>query len=305
VAVRRTAPLALALALALPLLPAPSPARAADPEVRPVRAAKVVNVVAAGDIACRPGAPVTKTRCRYAGTARLVRRIDPDRILGLGDMSNSDGGHATFNQVYHPTWGPMRGITHPAPGNHDYETAGAAGYYRYFADQQPGPPGYYSRKYGSWRVYVLNSNCGEIDCEQQFRWLNRRLASDPLRCTIFTMHHPRFSSSGQEMGGRIPRFSRIAYRHRVEMVLGGHAHHYERFRKMNHRGERVKNGFIQFVVGTGGHSLRPFAEPVPGSAYRNDTAFGVLRLKLRPDSYKFRFRTVNDTVLDRGTRQCR
>ncbi len=301
-----TVVLVCALALPLPLSP-PSNARPGTTAsaTSVARAPRTVDVVAVGDIACRPGARVTPTRCQYAATARLARRLGPDRVLGLGDMSNSDGGHATFNRVYHPTWGPLRRITHPVPGNHDYDTRGAAGYYRYFASRQPGSPGYYSRKYGAWRIYALNSNCGEIDCERQFRWLNRRLNRDPARCQIFTMHHPRFSSSGQEMGGRIPIFSRIAYRHRVEMILAGHSHAYERFRKMNHRGERVRNGFVQFVVGTGGSSLQPLRRTVAGSAYRNDSTFGVLRLRLRPDSYKFRFHTVNDRVLDRGTRRCR
>ena len=56
-------------------------------------------------------------------------------------------------------------ITEPVPGNHDYGTTGAAGYYRYFGrirDREP--DGYYSYDLGSWHLVALNSAicpCGD------------------------------------------------------------------------------------------------------------------------------------------------
>jgi 3',5'-cyclic AMP phosphodiesterase CpdA len=291
------------VALAVPLS-APSSAQDVDRRPAAERAKRRVEVVAVGDIACRPGARVTATRCHYAATAKLVRRIDPARVLGLGDMSNHDGSWPDYRDSYHPTWGKLRAVTDPVPGNHDYQTSGAAGYYRYFASRQPGPPGYYTRRYGAWRVYLLNSNCGEIDCEEQLRWLERKLSRDTRRCTMITMHHPRYSSGGLDMGGRIPRFARIAYRHGVDVVLAGHSHNYERFRRMDHKGQRAKDGFIQFVVGTGGSSLWQPTDVQPGSAYRDGTSFGALRLVLRPKSFTYKFKTVDGTTPDRGSRRC-
>ena len=41
----------------------------------------------------------------------------------------------------------------PAPGNHEYQTAGAAGYFGYFTGVRP----YYSFDLGAWHLIALNS----------------------------------------------------------------------------------------------------------------------------------------------------
>jgi hypothetical protein len=302
----RSVLLLLLCAVSLALPPAP-PAAAAQPGAPPQEAAvarRGVEVVAAGDVACRPGAVATPTSCGHAVTAELVRRLAPSRVLGLGDMSNHRGSRADYRDSYHPTWGSFHHLTDPVPGNHDYRARRAVHFYRYFATRHPGHPGYYTRRYGAWRVYLLNSVCDQVDCARQLRWLDRRLRRDPRRCTMITMHHPRYSSMGLRMDRRIPRFARIAYRHGVDVLLAGHSHNYERFRRMDHRGRRARDGFVQFVVGTGGRSLWRFTDVAPGSAYRNGRSFGVLRLVLRPRSFTFRFDTVAGTSHDSGTRRC-
>ena len=59
--------------------------------------------------------------------------------------------------AYDPAWGRFKAVTHPVPGNHEYETSGgtgcstnAAGYLGYFGEAagEPGK-GYYSYDIGS------------------------------------------------------------------------------------------------------------------------------------------------------------
>ena len=67
----------------------------------------------------------------------------------------------------------------------------------------------------------------------------------------------------------------------MEMVLSGHDHDYERFAPQNGAGAvDVNNGVREFVVGTGGASLRPLNPALPISEARQATAFGVLKLIL-------------------------
>jgi 3',5'-cyclic AMP phosphodiesterase CpdA len=281
----------------------PPPATSAAAEAA---ADEPIVVVAVGDIACPPGAPPTRTACKQARTARLASTLDPDAVLALGDLQYESGSLHGFRHSYAKSWGALLDITRPIPGNHEYRTKGARGYFTYFADRQPGKPGYYAFNLGGWRVYALNSNCGDIRCADEYRWLVKDLAAKPRDCSIFMMHHPRFSS-GVEHGSDsdMTRFFAIAQHHDVEMVLAGHDHDYERFRRMRAGGKVDRTGVMSFVSGAGGKSAYGFGKVVHGSAYRLSGHFGVLRLALRTDRFNFSFRDIDGTVKDRGKRSCR
>ena len=285
---------------------APDRAASADPAARTAVRAKPVVVVAAGDIACAPSARTTRKQCQEGRTARLARALEPDAVLALGDLQYASGSLSHFRNGYHETWGKLRGITYPVPGNHEYRTAGARGYFSYFKGRQPGAPGYYAFNLGRWRVYALNSNCSEIRCGRQYEWLRKDLEAEPRRCSLFAMHHPRYSS-GREHGSStsMSRFFTIAKNHDVETIVAGHDHHYERFHRMDAGGEVDSEGVLSFVSGAGGKSLYGVGDVQDGSAYRLAGHFGVLRLALFPDRYRFAFKDVDGTTPDRGERSCR
>jgi hypothetical protein len=90
----------------------------------------------------------------------------------------------------------------------------------------------------------------------------------------------------------------------VDVVLNGHAHHYERFAPMSPSGEADLAGIRQFVVGTGGKSHAD-----PATRHENSQAlsrtFGVLELTLRPRGYDWRFHPIaGATFSDSGTDSC-
>ncbi len=268
------------------------------------KAADEVTVVAVGDLVCAPGERRTKRRCRDADTADLTARIDPYRVIALGDLQYEVGRIGAFREAYDATWGKFKDITIPVPGNHEYNTRKARGYYTYFVDQQPGSPGYYVRKVGAWRVYALNSNCTKINCDAQLRWLRKDIKDHPVTCSLFATHHPRFSSGYHEEDVDVSGFFKVARRHHVEMFLSGHDHDYERFAPMNNARERRKNGVMQFVSGAGGSSHYDIGSPEKGSKYRNDTNYGVLQLTLKDGSFDYAFRGIGGATRDPGSRSC-
>jgi hypothetical protein len=272
----------------------------------PLRAAVTspARVVAVGDIACAPGEPVTATTCRQAATARLASNLEPDAVLALGDLQYPKGSLSDFQQSYDASWGTLRSRTWPVPGNHEYYTPGASGYYTYFADRQPGAPGYYARTLGTWRAYFLNSNCDRIDCAAEADWLARDLAAHPRRCSLVVTHHPRWSSGEHGNSTSVARFYRIAFNHHVELLLSGHDHHYERFVPKRPDGTRAPRGVVQFVSGTGGKSFYPANDVVAGSAYRIANRFGVLALSLRKGSYTWAWKGIGGATRDAGARDC-
>jgi hypothetical protein len=79
---------------------------------------------------------------------------------------------------------------------------------------------------------------------------------------------------------------------RVELVLTGHDHSYQRFQPMKASGVPDPTGPTEVIVGTGGEELmtQPYASPrlVTGNA----STFGVLKLQLHPGAYDGRFMPI-------------
>lgn len=263
---------------------------------------QVPTVVAVGDIACATDQRVSATRCRHHDTARLARAYRPSYVFALGDLQYRAARLQEFKSSYRRSWGKLKRVTRPVPGNHEYKSPGAAGYYAYFRRQRS--PGYYAFDVGSWRIYALNSNCSDIDCGRQVRWLQQDMGANPRTCSAIMTHHPRYSS-GEGEKPSMRRFWRVAYRHGVDLALAGHDHHYERFRRMNENHRRTRDGIESFVVGTGGKDLIPLTRKRRGSAARVDGAFGVLALRLGAGGYAFGFTTTQGRIVDSGVRSCR
>ena len=264
-------------------------------------AAGAVQVLAVGDIACAPGERVSATTCRHRDTARLARKLRPAYVIALGDLQYDDGELAHFRSEYHRTWGALRTITRPVPGNHEYHTRDAAGFYAYFGDR---PPAYGTVSVPGWRILLLDSNCTEIDCARQETWLRRELTERPRRCTAIAMHHPRYSSGQHGSDPSMARFWRIAVEHRVDVALAGHDHDYERFDRMDADGHASARGILSFVSGTGGRSLYSMGRNAPGSQFFWNRQPGILQLWLSPGEFGWRFVTIDGEVRDSGTRSC-
>ena len=251
--------------------------------------------------------PASGTTCRQAATAALARQLRPDLVLTLGDHQYDKASMAELQGSYAKSWGSLLSRTRPAIGNHEYKTPGAQGYYTYFRSRQPGPPGYYRVAANGWNFYVLNSNCDKVSCAYQASWLRRQMAAHPSRCSMVTMHHPRYSS-GLEHGSSsaVRPLWAAAYRYRNDVVLAGHDHDYERFRPMDASGHvKRRRGMVSFVVGTGGKNLYHLGTRKRGSVYYQARTPGVLFLGLRPRAFSWSFRAIDGRILDSGSRRCR
>jgi hypothetical protein len=269
-------------------------------QARLAAAEPAVTVVAAGSRARATG-------CRQGATYRAAAALAPAKVITLGDGQYQKGSYYGFTHSYARSWGKLRSITWPVPGNHEYYTSGARGYYRYFKYRAPAAPGYYRRALNGWQLYFLNSNCSAINCATERSWLEGQLAANPSACSLMVFHHPRFSSGGEHGSSRaVKPFWDIAYRYGVDLALSGHDHDYERFAPMTPDGALdPAHGIAQFVSGTGGRSLYPAGPTVAGSQAFLNTAFGVLELTLRPHSYAWQFHDTTQAVRDSGSAACR
>jgi hypothetical protein len=234
-------------------------------------------------------------------TAQLLDAI-PGTVFTTGDNAYGSGTLDQYRNCYDPTWGRHKARTKPVPGNHEYRTIGAAGYFQYFDNI----PSYYAYDLGDWRIYALNSEISVSASSPQLEWLQADLAANPRQCVLAYWHQPRWSSGSNHGSDReFQTLWQIFYDAGAEVVLNGHEHSYERFTPMNASGQPDPQGLREFVVGTGGRSFYDFDSPLPASEVRNNTTYGVLKLILRENSYEWEFIPIaGSTFRDSGSTDC-
>ncbi|HEY6057230.1 MAG TPA: phosphodiester glycosidase family protein [Candidatus Limnocylindrales bacterium] len=282
-----------------PAPPAPTPA----PTPAPGAASSAEAVlVGAGDIAS----------CGLdedGQTASVVSAID-GTVFTAGDNAYESGTPSEFRDCYGPTWGTLLSRTRPAPGNHDYVTSGASGYFGYFgARAGTAGQGWYAYDLGAWRIYSLNSNCADVGCgagSAQEQWLKADLAANPRQCVAAIWHHPEFSSGQHGNSTAMRAVWDDLYAADADVVINGHDHDYERFAPQTPAGAAsAARGIREFVVGTGGAAIRPFATVRANSQVRNAATHGVLKLTLRSGAYGWEFLPAGSgTFRDSGQANC-
>ena len=252
-------------------------------------------ISAAGDIAKCSGLANTYD------TANLIKGMPDVQVLALGDLAYNSGTDAEFQNCYDPTWGQFKNRTRPSPGNHEYNTAGAAGYFHYW-----GVPEYYAWDFGSWHFVSLDSEIDYSANSVQMNWLRADLAASTARCKLAYWHRPRFSSgTSHGSDASLSSIWSMLQTYNATLVLVGHEHNYERFGPQDAGGNATSTGIREFVVGTGGADSYSFrSTSVANSEFRLTNIYGILKLDLLPTSYRWQFIATDGTVKDSGIGSC-
>lgn len=279
------------------------------------------TIVAVGDITCDSTSQYWQTGnpkyCQDVNTYNLVKDMDVTAFLALGDLQYEDGSLSKFNTSYAKTWGKLYAITYPTPGNHEYNTAGAQGYFSYFDNaankvSTSDDKGYYSFNIGNWHLISLDSNCDKIggcgEGSEQMTWLEKDLNKNNKKCILAYWHHPRFTSGkyygNEDVSNRSTVMWQKLYKYRADVVLNGHDHLYERFLPQDPQGASADDGIQQLTVGTGGKDNYSRKTVLANSQKLIDDEFGVLVMKLYDDSYNWSFLSIDGQAQDSGHRQC-
>jgi hypothetical protein len=286
------------------------------------------RIAAVGDIACKDPPKNNRQVCRYDDVAAAIRRGNYDAFLALGDIQYEYGRYKDFVENYDVYFRDLLPITYPVPGNHDWGTPDAAGYFRYFGEYARSDTGYYSFDLGAWHVIGLDSdlcpspykNSSVVVCgpgDPQYDWLAEDLASSDALCTLAYWHHPRISwikwqraDWNDEGEMRSDPLWDLLYEHGAEVVLTGHEHLYQRFYPLDGDGKLDRRrGLVQFIAGQGGESLQPNGHqnhrPVSLAAAW-DGGYGILEMKLRAESYTWNYVPApgQPAFVDEGSRTC-
>ena len=283
-----------------------SPSAASPGSSVPRASSEVVTLIGAGDqhAVLKPSA-----RSKTAGLIRSVLDADPAaRAFTLGDLTHH--GTTEEHTYYDQTWGTFKDRTLFVMGNHDvmYADPPGAAYYAY-----TGAPKYQAQTLGAWRLYILNcepaSKNGPNQTEQ-LAWLRADLPLYSSTHHILVMcHYPLFASvcahhlNTMTFPLRVKPWWQLLQQHRAELVMSGHAHRWERFRRKLADGTVSEDGIRQFVIGTGGVLTRGVVAQDPDSE-KVVVEHGVARFDLHPDHYEWTFTDINGVVRDSGTQLC-
>ena len=259
---------------------------------------QTVTVIAAGDIGMC-GRPAV------GQVADLVATLGGELLLA-GDIAYFQGTTEQFRDCFDPSWGRFRPRWHAVPGNHEYESPGAAPYFTYFgAAAGPAGVGYYAFTAGDWLILMLNSNIPVGIGSAQYEFVSAELQAQRTPCTMAVWHHPLFSSGPSGPTARMRDLWALLESSRAEVVISGHDHLYERFARQRWDGSAdAVNGIRQFVVGTGGADQNNFVRNSANSEERI-MRYGAARFTLRPAQIDWEFVGLDGSVSDRGLDTCR
>jgi F5/8 type C domain-containing protein/fibronectin type III domain protein/calcineurin-like phosphoesterase family protein len=278
----------------------------ASPDSTPITAKTAAGsagfvLAAAGDIAERCTA--SSSSCVHVKTAKLVETMNPAAVITMGDNQYDDAHLADFKAYYDKTWGRFKSITHPVPGNHEsYDDTPFKGYEDYFgAIAKPQGKRYYSWEMGNWHFVALDSNDfvthDDFAEPPQITWLKQDLAANKKGCVAAYYHHPRWSSGDHGDNKDSIELWNIMTAGKVDLVLNGHDHDYERFVPQDADGKADANGPVEIVGGSGGANLYDLSPAHPTTAKLLKT-FGVLKLSMTDTSFQTQLIGVDNKVLD-------
>ncbi|MFI0374043.1 proprotein convertase P-domain-containing protein [Actinomadura sp. 1N219] len=237
-----------------------------------------------------------------ADTAKLITGMNPDAVFTAGDNAYDSGTLSEYNGPYKRTWGAFLDKTRPTPGNHDYKTSGARGYFDFYGARagEPGK-GWYSWDVGDWHFVALNSNVSMSAGSAQEQWLRQDLAANTKPCTAAYLHHPLYNIGNHSPSTGTRPLWKALYDHKADLMLAGHDHNYQRWALQDHQGKADPNGIREILVGTGGKSFYSVSSTNPPNLQaKNANTHGVLKLTLSSTGYKADFvpiagRTFTDT----------
>jgi acid phosphatase type 7 len=284
--------------------PTPAPTATASPTVGPTPTPAPSATSGSGDPQLISAGDVRSNTTGIMATTALVMARPGVPVLNVGDDS-ANGTAAEYQSYFNPAWGQFKSRIYPTPGNHEYNTSGAAPYFAYYGSAAgSSTKSWYSFDLANnWHVIELNGNISHSAGSPQEVWLKSDLAANAGKHIIAFWHQPRFSS-GSEHGsdtGFTPFWNDLYAAH-ADIVFNGHDHDYERFALQNGAGQADPNGIREFVVGMGGTDEYGFGTVQANSQVRNNNTWGILVLTLHAHSYDWQFVPVaGKTFTDSGT----
>ena len=240
--------------------------------------------------------------------------------LILGDLSYANGKQKEWDKWFKQLEPLSRSIpVMPALGNHENEEINGhrVGYIAYLARfALPPPEAQYSFDYSG--AHYVSFNSDDFQNKEQMAWfvntLKKAQTDKSVRWLIVYQHHPLYSSTVGRLNNEplIAAVRHILDQYKVDLVLAGHNHNYERSYPLV--GEAIAQtgsgpyqkgkGVIFVISGGGGRPLYKFTPELPTITARRESVPHYLRVRVTRRELRVEaIRTEGRTVLDSFTIQ--
>lgn len=216
-------------------------------------------------------------------------RLPFDFVIMLGDNIYEKGEEKYIKSHFEEPYKPLldAGVKFYASlGNHDETNQ------RFYANFNMNGNEYYRFKKGAVAFYALNSNYMD---KRQVKWLEEELAKDDSPWKIIFFHHPLYSSGKRHGSNTELRevIEPIFLKHRVNAVLAGHEHFYERI--------KPQKEIYYFVSGAGGKLREGNVKkqsPLTEKAFDTDMSFMIV--EVAGDEMHFQVISRTGATVDSG-----
>lgn len=174
--------------------------------------------------------------------AKVMEQHPFELIVHTGDIAYKSGTADELQKYFFDIYDSIlkRATFYPSPGNHDYLTDNLGPYLTRFTKER-----YYSFDQGPIHFVGLDTNT-PIYGDEMTEWLDNDLKNNSKdKWTVIFFHHPPYSS-GKVHGDNIivqKKLVPIFEKYKVNLVLSGHEHNYERMKPLN--------GVLYIVTGGG------------------------------------------------------
>lgn len=211
-----------------------------------------------------------------------------DFVVMLGDNIYGSKTDEDFKRKFEQPYKDLRDASvkfYASLGNHDHTSE------RLYAPFNMNGQRYYTFKAGNAQFFALDSNYmdpGQMD------WLDHQLSSSNATWKICFFHHPLYSHGkfhGSDLDLRA-RLEPMLIKYKVDVVLNGHEHVYERV--------KPQKGIYYFVLGSSGelrpHNLNPSPDTAKG--FDMDRTFGLI--EITGDQFNFQIVSRAGATVDSG-----
>jgi predicted phosphodiesterase len=228
----------------------------------------------------------------HTGLAKNFMEHAPDFILHSGDLAARGEDYDLWSpQFFTPLQDVLDRVPlFPVVGNHEHE---GTNYFNYFHSW--GGKRWYSFDAGPVHVLALDFHF-EQGGDEQFRFAREDLLASHAPWKVVTLHTPMFNIGGHGSAWGHGAYLALFYEAKVDLVVAGHSHMYERFRPVAPRGKGDDWAIMHVTSGGGGAPFHlPLGHPalVAKEAVNHFMVFDVTREVLQAKAFR-----LDGTVLD-------
>lgn len=217
-----------------------------------------VTFIAYGDTRTRPDI--------HAKIARWFKGYSPEFILHTGDLVSRGSRYTVWSREF---FGPLTNVIDEIPlfpilGNHEEKSEL---YFNYF--KLPFKENYYDFVDGPVHIVCLDYHYSK-QTDEQFKFAKNALESSKSPWKIVVVHNPLFNVGGHTTGWGHKYYLPLFHQTKVDVVIAGHSHIYERFFPLAPRSMPNAQPITHITSGGGGAPLHK-SKPHPALAAHSPT----------------------------------